>query len=290
MIFRSLKRLFVAGLATFRNTTPSNNYGSSVAPSHLLRNMTTSCFRVRPKIILFGDSLTQQGFGVDGSVGWAGLLSQAYTRRADVFNRGFSGYNTRHCIELIPRVFGDDTNQQDVLFCTVFLGANDAALPGERQHVPIDEYETNLGTIVTEMRKRLGSQANILLLTPPPVDEEPWRAFREIPKSDRTNEVAKSYGDRVKQVGRQHNCPVVDTWDLLKGYAAPSDVSGGYSQYLSDGLHLNEDGQRLIYEGIMKVIQDKLPDCKPMADDDGEGRYGTKGGVPLEEKLWSEIC
>jgi isoamyl acetate esterase len=40
----------------------------------------------------------------------------------------------------------------ELLFCTIFLGANDAALPGERQHVPIDEYEANLGTIITSIR------------------------------------------------------------------------------------------------------------------------------------------
>ena len=78
----------------------------------------------------------------------------AYTRRADVLNRGFSGYNTRHALEMIPRVFR--TIQQDeqdrVLFCTVFLGANDSALKGERQHVPIDEFEQNIEKIVKDIR------------------------------------------------------------------------------------------------------------------------------------------
>ena len=101
-------------------------------------------------IVLFGDSITQQAFGVDGRVGWASLLAADYSRRADVLNRGFSGYNTKMALDLLPSIFTQ--GDSGVLFCTVFFGANDATLPGERQHVPIDDYEKNLETIVTSIR------------------------------------------------------------------------------------------------------------------------------------------
>ena len=53
-------------------------------------------FRVRPSILLFGDSITEYGFGIEEvRFGWASLLSSLYSRRADVLNRGFSGYNTK---------------------------------------------------------------------------------------------------------------------------------------------------------------------------------------------------
>jgi len=107
--------------------------------------------RLRPVILLLGDSLTQQGFGMNGGVGWASLVANTFSRRADVLNRGYSGYNSRHVCDILERSILP-SNFQDVLFCTVFLGANDAALPGELQHVPLDEYEANLGTIVTQVR------------------------------------------------------------------------------------------------------------------------------------------
>lgn len=85
---------------------------------------------------------------MNGGVGWASLLSDAYARRADVLNRGYSGYNSRHVCSILEKsVF-----PEHVLFCTVFLGTNDAALPGELQHVPLDEFETNLESIVTKVR------------------------------------------------------------------------------------------------------------------------------------------
>ena len=113
--------------------------------------------RIRPAIVLFGDSITQQGFGMDGKVGWASLLASDYSRHADVFNRGYSGYNTRMAVELLPSIFPaanstSSSKDSGILFCTIFFGANDAALPGERQHVPLEEYAKNLGTIITSIR------------------------------------------------------------------------------------------------------------------------------------------
>ncbi len=63
------------------------------ASSLLLPVMSATSLKLRPAIVLFGDSITQQGFGLNGHVGWASLLANDYIRRADVLNRGFSGYN-----------------------------------------------------------------------------------------------------------------------------------------------------------------------------------------------------
>ena len=89
--------------------------------------------RMRPAIVLFGDSITQQGFGWDGGTGWVSLLSSAYSRRADVLNRGYSGYTSRHAVDLLPRVFPAVADESNCLFATVFFGANDSALPGEQE-------------------------------------------------------------------------------------------------------------------------------------------------------------
>jgi isoamyl acetate esterase len=109
-------------------------------------------FRLRPSIVLFGDSITQQAFGVDGKIGWASLLAADYTRRADVINRGYSGYNTKMAIDLLPSIFPKATDGSGILFCAIFFGANDATLLGERQHVPIEQYAKNLETIITAIR------------------------------------------------------------------------------------------------------------------------------------------
>ena len=48
--------------------------------------------RMWPRVVLIGDSLTQQGGRVGG---WVARLAEALERKCDVVNRGFSGYTTR---------------------------------------------------------------------------------------------------------------------------------------------------------------------------------------------------
>ena len=92
----------------------------------------------RPAIVLLGDSLTQYGFG---SGGWAARLAHQYQRRADVMNRGFSGYTTRW---LAAAPSASSVPHARVLLTTIFLGSNDAAVKGDRHHVPLDEFQENL--------------------------------------------------------------------------------------------------------------------------------------------------
>jgi hypothetical protein len=63
--------------------------------NHQMMSKLSLSFRVRPSILLFGDSITEYGFGIEEvRFGWSSLLSSLYSRRADVLNRGFAGYNT----------------------------------------------------------------------------------------------------------------------------------------------------------------------------------------------------
>lgn len=242
-----------------------------------------AALRIRPSILLFGDSITQMGWGVDGHVGWVSLLASAYTRRADVVNRGFSGYNTRHALDVLPRMF-DATGaaKQEMLFCTIFLGANDAALPGEDQHVPLEEFKSNLIRMVQSIRENSGQPTiPIILITPPPVDEKAWAAHMQSFSADRKNHVSRTYGQSCLQVAAEHDCAVLDVYDLLGG------DSGDCSKHLSDGLHLSESGNVLVYEGLMGVIKEKYPNLAPM--EDGDGKHGASG-IPVEEALWRDLC
>lgn len=249
--------------------------------------------QLRPAILLFGDSITQQGFGWEGtSVGWASLLARDYSRRADVWNRGYSGYTTQSALSVLPTL-----QQQKVLFSTIFFGANDAALPGELQHVPLETYAKNLETIIDHMRTNLSTyhkadkresqdevtssspQLPLILMTPPPVDVVAWYKERgpNCKANDRANDNAKMYGDMVKTVSNQKECSVLDVFDLLGGNGPVEE----FSKHLRDGLHLSESGNVLVHEGLMKLIEEEYPHLAPM----------TKGqGIPLEGKPWRELC
>ncbi|XP_042033894.1 isoamyl acetate-hydrolyzing esterase 1 homolog isoform X2 [Salvia splendens] len=53
---------------------------------------------MRPQIVLFGDSITQQSFR---SGGWGASVADTYSRKVDVVLRGYGGYNTRYLKRLL---------------------------------------------------------------------------------------------------------------------------------------------------------------------------------------------
>ena len=116
-------------------------------------------------------------------------------------------------------------------------------------------------------------------MTPPPFDAAAWKKFRNLDVDGRANDVAKSYGEKVEAVAKSHNCSVLNVWDLLEGGSSPEV----YGKYLSDGLHLNEDGNRKVHEGLMNLLKKEYPKLAPMEE-------GSSEGIPLEGKLWEELC
>nr|XP_011460297.1 PREDICTED: GDSL esterase/lipase At5g45920-like [Fragaria vesca subsp. vesca] len=128
---------------------------------------------MRPKIYLFGDSITEESFG-DG--GWGASLAHHFSRNVDVVLRGYSGYNTRWAEKVLKRVFpgSQDSGGEAPLAVTVFFGANDACLLDRCSgflHVPVDEYKHNLRSIVSFLKKQWPA-TRVILITPPPIDEE----------------------------------------------------------------------------------------------------------------------
>ena len=133
----------------------------------------------RPEIVLFGDSITQVSFSEGG---WGARLADEYQRHADVTVRGYSGYNTKWALPLLPLVFPPESPRTPALV-TVFFGANDAVRPApipgrtagvSRQHVPLPEFRDNLKAIVGAIRACGDGTARVLLITPPPVDVIAW--------------------------------------------------------------------------------------------------------------------
>eukprot|EP00913_Durusdinium_trenchii_P035040 g32780.t1 len=216
----------------------------------------------RERIVLFGDSLTQQSFAPNG---WGAALADAYQRRGDVLNRGYSGYNTRWCLEMLKHGGGimqdagpDDTTR----LVTIFLGANDASLLEEnpKQHVPIEEYKSNLRQIVAIARERAPS-AKILMICPPPVCHSQrleWQKARF--KDEATGRLERTN----------------DSWP----------------EYLSDGLHFSERGNIFVGKKLLEKILEVLPElavvpCKYT------GQYGNSGsscsGIVTDSPWWEDI-
>ncbi|KAH9842412.1 SGNH hydrolase-type esterase domain-containing protein [Rhodofomes roseus] len=225
--------------------------------------MTTNA---QDAIVLLGDSITQDGWS---PYGFAQRLANAYVRKLDVINRGMSGYNTDWIIPVFEQCFAKQHDQQHlpkIRLMTIWLGANDAALPPSGQHVPLDRYAANLAHLahlVSDPSSPYHApHTKLLLITPPPINTHQWRVTLrqgEPPKElDRKFEVTAEYAERVRTVGRELGVPVVDVWTRV--WDAAGHVEERLSEYLYDGLHLNEHGYALVYEEIIKAISENYPE------------------------------
>ncbi|KAK6124216.1 hypothetical protein DH2020_042052 [Rehmannia glutinosa] len=209
---------------------------------------------MRPKIYLFGDSITEESFS-DG--GWGAALANHFSRTADVVLRGYSGYNTRWALKVKEKVFPPPESGDAPLAVMVFFGANDASLP-ERcsgfQHVPLEEYKQNLVAIVAFLKKRWPS-TRIILITPPPIDEDGRLLHPFFDDSsglpERTNEAAGSYAKQCLAVAAECGVSAIDLWRKMQQFP------GWQKGYLSDGLHLTANGNKVVFEEVIGRLREE---------------------------------
>ena len=165
------------------------------------------------QFVLFGDSITEQACTQDRGFAFMPALQNAYIRRLDVINRGFSGYNTRHAQEVLPHVLPTPA-QARIRFLAVWFGANDACLPAAPtgQHVPLEAYRENLLSLLTHPVVRAHAP-HIILITPPPLEERKQLACQALAHSaerTRKNTVTVEYVQAALEVGESLGIPVLN--------------------------------------------------------------------------------
>jgi isoamyl acetate esterase len=214
----------------------------------------------RTKIVLWGDSLTQIGFE-----GWAAQLANRYQRRADIVNRGMSGYNTSWFL-LLP-----EERLDNVALCTIWFGANDASLPELNPHhyVSVPDYQANLRLLVEKAKKLLkpssshqqgNNNLRILIITPPPVHHEQRFTYQKQRYGDkatgeleRTLENSAAYANACQQVAAELKLPCLNLWEKFQ-------TDDNWGRFLSDGLHFSSDGHDFVFKCLEEAIQEHFAD------------------------------
>ncbi|KAI3970490.1 hypothetical protein MKX01_024137 [Papaver californicum] len=220
---------------------------------------------MRSHVVLFGDSITEQAFKPHG---WGSALANTYTRKVDVVVRGYGGYNSRWALFLLQTLLVGYTNPP--IAVTIFFGANDAALLGrasERQHVPVEEYKENLRNIVRHF-KELSPAMLVVIITPPPIDEEGRNEYarslygdkaREL--SERTNEVTGVYAKQCIELAKELGVYSINLWSKMQ------ETEGWQKKFLSDGLHLTAEGNAIVHEEVVRVFIEGGLDATQLASD-----------------------
>lgn len=226
----------------------------------------------RAKILLLGDSITQMSFS-PSLCGWGVYIADRYQRRADVLNRGYSGYNTDWFLRLMATdagradILDDHRENSNVCLVTIFFGANDASDPilNARQHVPLTKYESNLKDIVTLIRTNFGEDVGIILISPPPICHEGRLRFQKelykdkaTGKLERTLELSGTYAKCGAKVANEMNIPFIDLWTNMQ-FTSTGVERTNWREFLSDGLHLSTLGNQFLGEAVINEIDKSFP-------------------------------
>ncbi|XP_066468203.1 isoamyl acetate-hydrolyzing esterase 1 homolog isoform X1 [Tiliqua scincoides] len=216
---------------------------------------------LRPRIFLFGDSITEFSFQVNG---WGAFLAHRLARKCDILNRGLSGYNTRWAKIVLPRLIGKDSKAENTVAVTVFFGANDSALKdmNPKQHVPLEEYADNLKSMIQYLKSVDVAEDKIILVAPPPLHEKTWEkeCIAKGEKLNRLNSITAEYAKACVKVGEDCGIAVIDLWTLMQ------KNNQDFSRYLSDGLHLSGEGNNFLANQLWSVLEQrtsKLPMLLP---------------------------
>nr|XP_060643557.1 isoamyl acetate-hydrolyzing esterase 1 homolog isoform X1 [Anolis sagrei ordinatus] len=205
-----------------------------------------------PRLLLLGDSITEFSFQENG---WGASLAHRLARKCDVVNRGLSGYNTRWAKIVLPRLVCKDSNAKNTIAVTIFFGANDCALKdvNPKQHVPLEEYTSNLRSMVQYLKSVDIGEDKIILVTPPPLHEAAWEkeCIAKGDKLNRRNSITGEYAKACVKVAEDCGTSIIDLWTLMQ------KNNQDFSHYLSDGLHLSSEGNNFLASQLWSLLEKK---------------------------------
>ncbi|KAG6763768.1 hypothetical protein POTOM_031207 [Populus tomentosa] len=247
----------------------------------------------RPQFVLFGSSIVQLCFSHGG---WGSILTDIYSRKADILLRGYYGWNSRRAVQVLDQVFPKDAPVQPALVI-VYFGGNDSMGPhssGLGPHVPLDEYMENMRKIAIHLKifenQSLSDTTRIIFMSCPPVDETRVSSstsgiFSELV---RTNELCQIYSNSCIKLCQELGVKVVDLFSafqkrdgwttacftlkgvtlmvFLGGFGGHSDGSlvvnsdrsdpNPNTSLFIDGIHLSAEGSKIVVEEILKVLKE----------------------------------
>ncbi|XP_071039416.1 uncharacterized protein [Parasteatoda tepidariorum] len=194
-----------------------------------------------PKVILFGDSLTQRSFDPNSGL-WGTLLANRLQRICDVVSRGFSGYNSKFCRIILPEMFST-SNVSDIAAFVILLGSNDSCdkkvVPKSCQYVSVEDYENNLEAIIKYLQKIGVAKEKIILMSPPPYCDENWIAFckqigRNLPTGERQT---SQYASACINLAKKLHIDYVNIYEeMIKEKRSFDPYSGMWGTLLADKL------------------------------------------------------
>lgn len=197
-----------------------------------------------PKIVFFGDSITQLGVKPRGYV----TLVQNHLRKAgsdvEIVGAGVSGNKVP---DLLRRVDRDVLALKPILVI-IYIGINDVwhfSMKG-LSGTPKDEFRNGLIELTKRIRE---TGAQVVLCTPSVIGEKK--------KGDNPMDaMLDEYSDITRSVAEEHQVALCDLRQVFLRYEGTyntENVDRGLLTY--DGVHLSDDGNRFVADEFIKLLE-----------------------------------
>jgi len=199
----------------------------------------------KKKIIFFGDSITQQGTASNGYITLLNkMLYQQGIQQFQLISAGIGGNKVN---DLLQRM-DDDVLRKFPYMVVIFMGVNDVWHKQTKgKGTGIDIFEEAYNIIVSKM---IQNGTKVILCTPAVIGE----------KYDGTNDLDEelnSYCNVIRDIAFNLRLPLVDLRKAFIDYEIKNNKTNSYNGILTtDGVHLNDKGNKLVAEVIWNVIKD----------------------------------
>lgn len=206
-------------------------------------------------ILVFGTSTTYGAWDSEG--GWVQRLRHFIDLKIIesnckidylIYNLGVSGDKTTNILNRFEKETEarlDKYGGENIILFHV--GINDCIFNEKLNGLEIspDEFEKNLSELI-HLAKKYASK--IVIIGSMPVDKRvdpmPWAPGRSY-----KNEFVSSYNEIMQKVGNREHVEFVEIYKEF--------IDEDYSKLLSDGVHMNDEGHKKIYEKVKDFLIEK---------------------------------
>lgn len=196
------------------------------------------------RILFFGDSITELGVKPNGYVTLiAEALHGENDRHVEIIGAGISGNRVPDLQQRLKR----DVLSKKPTIVVVYIGVNDVwhwAL--NNKGTTLGEFESGLKDIISRIRL---AGARVVLCTPSVIGEKP----------DGTNlqdAMLEQYASISRSVAANMDATLCDLRTAFVEYLKLHNTDHKQKDILTyDGVHLNDAGNRLVADEILKILQ-----------------------------------
>ena len=203
-----------------------------------------------PRIVFFGDSITEAGAQPGGYVA---LVEEVLAQEdrfggITIIGAGISGHKVPDLQARLQR----DVLGHEPTHVVIYIGINDVWHHFEFDQVTgtaPDVYSAGLEDLVRTIQDQ---GAHVLLCTPSVIGEDP---ASEAP----VNQRLMAYADRTRAAAQATGATLCDLRAAFEAYLTEHNPDGRYEGVLTtDGVHLNEAGNRFVADFMLEHLQQVL--------------------------------